>query len=142
MLGNMRLGSCAGSSRNCETSDTEDLFKTKSELEADLNTLESTIKDEAWVKDFYLKHNSTRWSSRSTRGIIHLPGEDFDFGTKIHDTFRPVGDDQSFTRNGPSEEVEEAARKSEAELSLIAEKFGDSLHSRRSELITSREVTA
>lgn len=121
--------------------DTEDLFKTKAELEADLDTLEDIIGNEEWVKDFYLKHNSARWSARSTRGIIHLPNADFDFGEKIHDTFRPVGNDRSFTRSGPSEEVEEAARKSEAELALICEKFGDSLHSRNSELVTWREFT-
>ena len=120
---------------------TEDLFKTKAELEADLTTLEDIVGDEAWVKDFYLKHNSTRWSARSTRGIIHLPNENFDFGEKIHDTFRPLGNDQSFTRSGPSEEVEEAARKSEAELATICEKFGDALHSQRSELVESRQVT-
>ena len=119
---------------------TEDVFKTKEELEADLATLEGIIGNEEWVKDFYLKHNSARWSARSTRGIIHLPNSDFDFGEKIHDTFRPVNGDRSFTRSGPSEEVEEAARKSEAELATICEKFGDSLHSRNSELVTERTV--
>ena len=121
---------------------TEDVFKTKEELEADLATLEGIIGNEEWVKDFYLKHNSARWSARSTRGIIHLPNSDFDFGEKIHDTFRPVNGDRSFTRSGPSQEVEEAARKSEAELATICEKFGDALHSRNSELVTRRDVAS
>ena len=116
---------------------------TRAELETNLELLEANATDLEWIKNFYVKHNHTRWSSLSKRGQIHIPTETFELGDVLHDTFAAQqtrrGESTTTVRAKP--EVEADMQAADAELLEIQNAYGTAVHSHATEMITHRTVT-